>query len=143
MDDINQMPFDFDPRIGMIVGVMVGLLVGGRRCGGLDCESAHALLRHFDTSEAEQMPGTSDARICTKLLDRVEPPCRKLTARDCIADGSHADADDIGNPLAADHVTDRGHRGGIDTFHAVNLVQINWTVNVQTLDRSKYLDRRR
>src|SRR5690606_32348743 len=27
MDDINQMPFDFDPRIGMIVGVMVGLLV--------------------------------------------------------------------------------------------------------------------
>jgi BASS family bile acid:Na+ symporter len=27
MDDINQIPFDFDPRIGMIVGVMVGLLV--------------------------------------------------------------------------------------------------------------------
>lgn len=27
MDDINQIPFNFDPRIGMIVGVMVGLLV--------------------------------------------------------------------------------------------------------------------
>jgi BASS family bile acid:Na+ symporter len=27
MDDINQMPFNFDPRIGMIVGVMVGFLV--------------------------------------------------------------------------------------------------------------------
>lgn len=27
MDDINQIPFDFDPGIGMIVGVMVGLLV--------------------------------------------------------------------------------------------------------------------
>ena len=27
MDDINQIPFNFDPRIGMIVGVMVGFLV--------------------------------------------------------------------------------------------------------------------
>jgi BASS family bile acid:Na+ symporter len=27
MDDINQIPFNFNPRIGMIVGVMVGLLV--------------------------------------------------------------------------------------------------------------------
>ncbi|HMB62368.1 MAG TPA: bile acid:sodium symporter family protein [Eudoraea sp.] len=27
MDDINQIPFSFDPRIGMIVGVMVGFLV--------------------------------------------------------------------------------------------------------------------
>ena len=27
MDDINQIPFNFDPRMGMIVGVMVGLLV--------------------------------------------------------------------------------------------------------------------
>jgi BASS family bile acid:Na+ symporter len=27
MDDINQIPFDFDPRIGLIVGIMVGFLV--------------------------------------------------------------------------------------------------------------------
>lgn len=27
MDDINQIPFNFDPRIGMIVGIMVGFLV--------------------------------------------------------------------------------------------------------------------
>lgn len=27
MEDINQIPFDFNPRIGMIVGVMVGFLV--------------------------------------------------------------------------------------------------------------------
>jgi BASS family bile acid:Na+ symporter len=27
MDEINQIPFNFDPRIGMIVGVMVGFLV--------------------------------------------------------------------------------------------------------------------
>lgn len=27
MDDTNQIPFNFDPRIGMIVGVMVGFLV--------------------------------------------------------------------------------------------------------------------
>ena len=27
MDDINQIPFNFDPRIGMVVGVMVGFLV--------------------------------------------------------------------------------------------------------------------
>ncbi|MEB2782662.1 hypothetical protein U3A58_19900 [Algoriphagus sp. C2-6-M1] len=27
MDDINQIPFNFDPRIGIIVGVMVGFLV--------------------------------------------------------------------------------------------------------------------
>ncbi len=27
MDDINQIPFNFDPRIGMIVGFMVGFLV--------------------------------------------------------------------------------------------------------------------
>ena len=27
MDDINRIPFNFDPRIGMIVGVMVGFLV--------------------------------------------------------------------------------------------------------------------
>lgn len=27
MDDINQIPFNFDPQIGMIVGVMVGFLV--------------------------------------------------------------------------------------------------------------------
>ena len=27
MDDINQIPFNFDPRIGMIFGVMVGFLV--------------------------------------------------------------------------------------------------------------------
>lgn len=27
MDDINQIPFNFDPRIGMIIGVMVGFLV--------------------------------------------------------------------------------------------------------------------
>lgn len=27
MDDINQIPFNFDPRIGMIVSVMVGFLV--------------------------------------------------------------------------------------------------------------------
>ncbi len=27
MDDINQIPFDFDPRIGLIMGIMVGFLV--------------------------------------------------------------------------------------------------------------------
>jgi bile acid:Na+ symporter, BASS family len=27
VDDINQIPFNFDPRIGMIIGVMVGFLV--------------------------------------------------------------------------------------------------------------------
>lgn len=27
MDDINQIPFNFDPRIGLIVGIMVGFLV--------------------------------------------------------------------------------------------------------------------
>lgn len=27
MDDINQIPFNFDPRMGMIVGIMVGFLV--------------------------------------------------------------------------------------------------------------------
>jgi BASS family bile acid:Na+ symporter len=27
MDEINQIPFNFDPRIGMIVGIMVGFLV--------------------------------------------------------------------------------------------------------------------
>ena len=27
MDNINQLPFNFDPRIGMIVGIMVGFLV--------------------------------------------------------------------------------------------------------------------
>ncbi len=27
MDDINQIPFNFDPRIGIIVSVMVGFLV--------------------------------------------------------------------------------------------------------------------
>ena len=27
MDEINQIPFNFDPRMSMIVGVMVGFLV--------------------------------------------------------------------------------------------------------------------
>ena len=27
MEDINQIPFNFDPRIGLIVGIMVGFLV--------------------------------------------------------------------------------------------------------------------
>ena len=47
MNDIDQIPFDFDPRMGMVVGIMVGLLEnsGFSRTAQVCAQTAAAIRR--------------------------------------------------------------------------------------------------